>query len=111
MNKSKSFIMAGLVVLVIGLGYLISIIEWNMVEEEVGLTREAEQDPLLAASLFLKSYQKDLSTLTTSESFLKNGSITLSKSSSSTPKLSLKFTLLEQSRTTHNIFSKHVLSI
>jgi hypothetical protein len=82
MNKSKSFIMAGLVVLVIGLGYLISIIEWNMVEEEVGLTREAEQDPLLAASLFLKSYQKDLSTLTTSESFLKNGSITLSKSSS-----------------------------
>ncbi|WP_426359104.1 hypothetical protein ACPUVO_02340 [Pseudocolwellia sp. HL-MZ19] len=82
MSKSKGFLIAGLAILVIAVVYLISIIEWNMVEEEIGLTREAEKEPLLAASLFLESYQKDLTTITTPESFFKDGTITLSKDSS-----------------------------
>ena len=82
MNKSKGFLIVGLAILVLGIGYLISVIEWNMVDEEIGLTREAEQEPLLAARLFLESYQKDLTTITSSESFLKNKTITLSKDSS-----------------------------
>jgi len=82
MSKSKILLIIGLAILVMGIGYLISIIEWKMVEQEIGLTRKAEQEPLLAASLFLKSHQKNITTITTPESFFENSTITLSKDSS-----------------------------
>jgi len=82
MNKSGLFLKVALSIIILGIGYLIYNIEWETVEEEVGLTRPAQLEPLLAATLFLENHQKTLATLTTKASFLRSGEITLPKSSS-----------------------------
>ncbi|XPF92917.1 hypothetical protein ACM9HF_12880 [Colwellia sp. RE-S-Sl-9] len=81
MNKTRVLLFSTLAIVVIALAYFISTVEWNMVEEEIGLTQEAGEEPLLAATLFLETYQKKLKKLTTQESFLQAGDITLPKTS------------------------------
>jgi len=68
MNKSGLFLKVALSIIILGIGYLVYNIEWETVEEEVGLTRPAQLEPLLAATLFLENHQKTLATLTTKAS-------------------------------------------
>ncbi|AWB68374.1 hypothetical protein C2869_19060 [Saccharobesus litoralis] len=81
--KSRNFALAALIFLCLSLVIaLLVFIDWEKKEIELGLNRDAAQNPMLAAELLLKKYDKTITRLSESQQFLLNKQITLSTSSS-----------------------------
>lgn len=60
MNKTRNFLIALCVVAVVLVGIVVASFDWEYVENEVGLSSEAQENPLLAAQLFLQTKGKQL---------------------------------------------------
>ena len=78
-----AIILSIVVVLLVGLiGISLYSLEWEYVEKEIGLSREANKEPLLASTLFLSAYDTQLSTLANESEFLISNEIILNTDSS-----------------------------
>lgn len=77
MNKKNLFLIFFSLCCFSIIALLLISIEWEEVEQEVGLTKKASVDPLLAARLFLEQKNIIFSTLTEKEQFFINDKITL----------------------------------
>ncbi len=71
-----TLLVLGLAMLV---GFLIFQTKWEKIEQEIGLSKEAYADPLLAANLFMKKHNVSLSTLKDQTDFMTSQKISLNQ--------------------------------
>lgn len=83
MSKKMLLLVSALVALLAStILYLVFAVEWEKVEQEVGLSEVAQQDPLLAATTFLATKNIKLSTLNVLADVMIGHQITLANNSS-----------------------------
>lgn len=82
MKPLKLLLIGLLVLFIVGIGFAIFSQDWKEVEKKVGLSEDAAKNPLLAAELLLKNYDKSVSRVTKTEEFLVNKNLILEQNSS-----------------------------